>query len=358
MKELVIDVSKHNGTVDYSKVKAEGVYGVIIRAGYGKLASQKDPKFEENYKNAKAAGLHVGAYWYSYAKSANEVKTEMEVFLSIVKDKTWDMFLAFDLEDASQTSLGKTTLTSMASTALEKINKAGYTAVLYSNPNWLSSYLNVSSLPSYTKYWVACYTTSSKYSQWYDQSFASMWQYSEKGTISGISGNVDMNYCYVDFPSLSGGASSTTTSSNVKTETRTATTNVNYRCGASTASAVAGVITKNGKVDVVVGFSTECNGYTWVKIIKNNKEYYVVEKYLSASTSSTTKNSTTSKSSTAHTLTIKDGKWNIRSVPSTSGDVVTTVSDNATLEFTSDDEWCYLPEYNGWISASAVEKLS
>ena len=68
----VIDVSKHNGAIDFNKVKAYGISGVIIRAGYGKVISQKDSMFETYYTNAKKAGLNVGAYWYSYAKSALE----------------------------------------------------------------------------------------------------------------------------------------------------------------------------------------------------------------------------------------------------------------------------------------------
>lgn len=62
-----IDVSTWQGNIDFSKVKAAGIDFVIIRAGYGREISQKDKYFEQNYKNAKAAGLNVGAYWYSYA---------------------------------------------------------------------------------------------------------------------------------------------------------------------------------------------------------------------------------------------------------------------------------------------------
>jgi len=69
-----IDVSVWQGDIDFAKVKANGIDFVIIRAGYGKLASQKDKCFEQNYSRAKAAGLHVGAYWYSYAQSADEAK--------------------------------------------------------------------------------------------------------------------------------------------------------------------------------------------------------------------------------------------------------------------------------------------
>ena len=74
-----IDVSVHNGDIDWGKVKATGIDFAILRAGYGKLAKQKDAKFEDNYKGAKAAGIPVGAYWYSYATTPDEAKLEAEV---------------------------------------------------------------------------------------------------------------------------------------------------------------------------------------------------------------------------------------------------------------------------------------
>ena len=67
-----IDVSKHNGAIDFTAVRNAGFEFAILRAGYGKYESQKDPRFEENYRAAKAAGLHVGSYWYSYALSPDE----------------------------------------------------------------------------------------------------------------------------------------------------------------------------------------------------------------------------------------------------------------------------------------------
>ena len=72
MKIKGIDVSHHNGTIDWNKVKADGISFAILRAGYGKVASQVDAKFFQNYRNAKAAGVPVGAYWYSYAMSEDE----------------------------------------------------------------------------------------------------------------------------------------------------------------------------------------------------------------------------------------------------------------------------------------------
>lgn len=94
-----IDVSVHNGDIDWGKVKTDGIGFAIIRAGYGRLASQKDKRFEQNYSGAKAAGIPVGAYWYSYAMNENEARQEADVFLSVIKGKQFEMPVYFDLEE-------------------------------------------------------------------------------------------------------------------------------------------------------------------------------------------------------------------------------------------------------------------
>ena len=80
-----IDVSVHNGNIDWNRVKSAGIDFAILRADYGRLASQKDERFEQNYSGAKAAGVPVGAYWYSYAMTPEEAELEAEVFLSVIK---------------------------------------------------------------------------------------------------------------------------------------------------------------------------------------------------------------------------------------------------------------------------------
>lgn len=102
-----IDVSVHNGSIDWQKVKNAGIQFAILRAGYGRELSQKDARFEENYKNAKAAGTLVGAYWYSYAMSEDEARLEANVFLSVIKGKQFEMPVYFDLEEKKQFDLGK-----------------------------------------------------------------------------------------------------------------------------------------------------------------------------------------------------------------------------------------------------------
>lgn len=91
-----IDVSKHQGTVNWSHVKADGVKFAIIRAGYGKQASQKDAQFENNYAGCKSNGVPVGVYWYSYATTPDEARKEAAVCLSVIKGKTFEYPVYFD----------------------------------------------------------------------------------------------------------------------------------------------------------------------------------------------------------------------------------------------------------------------
>lgn len=182
-----IDVSCWQTGVNYSAVKAYGIDTVIIRAGFGREVSQKDGQFETHYKNAKAAGLNVGAYWYSYAESTSDAITEAKACLSCIRGKTFELPIYFDMEESWQTKLGRSTLTKMAENFCDTIEAAGYRGGVYSNVNWFSNFLNYSTLKSQYSIWLAQWGVST-YSYGCD-----IWQYSESGRVSGISGNVDMN---------------------------------------------------------------------------------------------------------------------------------------------------------------------
>lgn len=193
MATKIIDVSTWQGNIDWSKVKADGVQGAIIRAGFGNVASQKDNKFERNYTNAKAVGMPIGAYWYSYATSVADAKKEAEVCLSILKGKQFEYPIYYDLEDPSMTGCGKSVLTQIATTFCETLESAGYYVGIYSNPNWLKNYLDYNTIKKYTL-WLAHWGVS-------EPSYkCGLWQYSSSGSVSGISGRVDMNWGYQDFP--------------------------------------------------------------------------------------------------------------------------------------------------------------
>ena len=99
-----IDLSCHNGSIDWTKVKADFV---ILRAGYGKETNQVDSRFEEYYSNAKAHGIPVGAYWYSYAMSIEEAIQEADVFISTIKGKQFEYPVFYDVEESKQFEIGK-----------------------------------------------------------------------------------------------------------------------------------------------------------------------------------------------------------------------------------------------------------
>lgn len=192
-----IDVSKWQGTVDWEKVKADGYHFAIIRAGYGKEASQVDPTFAKNVAGAKKAGLYCGAYWYSYATDAAGAKAEAELFLKTVKGYQFDFPLVFDIEDSTQQSLSKSTIAAIIDTFCETVESAGYYCTLYSYASFLTNNVPVSCQAEHD-IWVA-HTKTEKpaFSRAYG-----MWQYSHTGTVQGVSGSTDLNYAYKDYPAI------------------------------------------------------------------------------------------------------------------------------------------------------------
>ena len=184
-----IDVSCWQQNVNYNKVKASGIEAVIIRAGFGREVSQKDNEFETHYKNAKAAGLKVGAYWYSYANSPADAKKEAEACLACVKGKSFDMPIYFDMEENSQTKLGKIVLTQMAITFCDAIKAGGYRPGVYSNLNWFHNYLDYNLLKSMYSIWLAQYNII-------NQLDCDIWQNSDAGDIDGVNGRCDTNIIY------------------------------------------------------------------------------------------------------------------------------------------------------------------
>ncbi len=191
-----IDVSVHNGNIDWQKVKNAGIQFAILRAGYGRELSQKDTRFEENYRNAKAAGIPVGAYWYSYAITPEEAQLEADVFLKVIKGKQFEMPVYFDLEEKNQFDLGKEKVSAIMRAFLEKIEKAGYFVGLYGSASSLTTHTADGIKSRYT-IWLAHWTNQTNYSGDYG-----IWQYSSEGKVNGISGNLDMDICYNDFPTI------------------------------------------------------------------------------------------------------------------------------------------------------------
>ena len=208
-----IDVSKHNGTIDWAKVKAAGVQFAMLRAGYGRYDNQKDERFEANYKGATAAGIPVGAYHYSYATTAEQAKQEAEVFLGWIKGKTLTYPVAFDIEDKKQANLGVSLISDIIRAFCEAVEAAGYYVVVYANKDWLTNRIDADCKSRYD-IWLAQWTSEPTYTG----SFG-LWQYTSDGAVDGIAGRVDMNIAYKDYPSIIAGMGSSDTTASAPTDT-------------------------------------------------------------------------------------------------------------------------------------------
>lgn len=197
MSTTGIDVSRHQGSIDWAKVKASGVQFAILRAGYGKVISQRDSMFEANYRGCKSNNIPVGAYWYSYAKSVDEAKQEAKIFLEVLSGKQFEFPVYFDIEEKSQLALGKDKCTAMAKAFVECLEEKGYFAGIYSSKSHLETYIDAG-LRKEKAIWVAHYGVENTN---YNGDFG-MWQKSSNGNVTGISGNVDIDVCYLDYPAI------------------------------------------------------------------------------------------------------------------------------------------------------------
>lgn len=191
-KAKCIDVSEWNGDINFSKVRNTGVTCVIIRAGYGKDPNQEDNKFQEYYRQAKSAGLNVGAYWYSYATSVDAAKAEVKNCMNTIGGKQFDLPVFLDVEEYRQAVLPRRTLTDIISAFCDGIKSYGYDVGMYSAKSMLVDSAYPDELSSKYLIWIAAPNTS--YSDL--PSYVDLWQYSWNGKVDGIRVDVDLNYIY------------------------------------------------------------------------------------------------------------------------------------------------------------------
>lgn len=192
-----IDVSKWQGRIDWQRVKAAGVQFAILRAGYGdtiSYPSQKDETFEYNYSECKRLGIPVGAYWYSYATTVEAAKQEARSCIATLKGKCFEYPVYYDVEETRIFNTGKTNEIGQA--FFEILEAANYYTGWYTFRSAADNYLNERSRTRYTMA-LAEYNDRLNYNGSYD-----IWQYSSTGRVNGISTNVDIDYCYTDFPSI------------------------------------------------------------------------------------------------------------------------------------------------------------
>lgn len=192
-----IDVSKWQGNINWNEVKKDGTEFAIIREGYGrKSPNQVDKKFKENYEGAKAAGIAVSCYHYSYADSADDAKREAEFCLENIQGMQFEYPIAFDIEDRTMLSLNSRQRTDIVKAFCSEIEKAGYYAMLYCNLNWLNNYLLKDELLPKYDLWLAEWNVDKP------SCSCGIWQRSSTGNIDGISGNVDLDVSYKNYPEI------------------------------------------------------------------------------------------------------------------------------------------------------------
>ncbi len=192
MKQI-IDISEHNGTIDFAKVKESGIKDVIIRIGWigNKSNHTIDKRFEEYYSKAKYYGFNIGFYVYSYCKNKTAMASGIKWTKEQIKNKSFNLPLFIDLEDETISSLSKSNLTNQAIQFCKSFDcKTG----VYANLYWFNNKLDINKLLDY-KIWLAQYTTAKNHSFKYK---VDLWQYTSTGKINGIKGNVDISKCMCD----------------------------------------------------------------------------------------------------------------------------------------------------------------
>ena len=206
-----IDLSFWNENVDFEKLKKEGIDFVIIRAG--SINQKPDYQFESHYKKAKAAGLDVGCYFYSYAETVDEVLEEAEILLEIIEGKTFEYPIYFDMEEQFQTELSTERRMEMCYAFCQAIIDGGYFPGVYTNLKWLTNYFNSEELCTYFDVWYARYPLDADngskpiYLEDFEYELPEaasygIWQFTQSGRVDGVSGNVDLNIAYKDYPSI------------------------------------------------------------------------------------------------------------------------------------------------------------
>jgi len=196
--ERGIDVSAYQGKIDWKKVADSGVTFAIIRVagrGYGQSGALYDDKLaQDNYKGAKEAGLKVGAYFFSQAVTPEEAVEEAEYLLEKTADWELEMPLVYDWEyiseEARTANVDQQTLTDCMIAFCDRIEEAGKEPMIYFNPNHAKRMFHIEQVVDYP-FWLAMYTDWMTYPYKFN-----MWQYTNEGSVPGISGNVDINLLF------------------------------------------------------------------------------------------------------------------------------------------------------------------
>ena len=204
--ETMIDVSHHNGTVDWAAVAADGVKYAMLRLGYRGYGDagllREDTEFATNIRGAQAAGIKVGVYFYTQATNNAEAEEEADLVLKLLSGYDLQLPVAYDCEFAESgghytgrfynANLTKNQIADLCLAFCDRIVAGGYDAMIYANPFMFTSHINVARLNGRYPVWLAAYRAAANYDGDYI-----MWQYTSTGSVNGVRGNVDKSFYYI-----------------------------------------------------------------------------------------------------------------------------------------------------------------
>ncbi len=194
-----LDANNNYIPLDWATIRASGVDFVILKAGSTK--SGIEPTFEMDYEGARAAGLEIGVYFYTYSTTLDGIKTDVENLISWLEGKKFEYPIYLDLEDPSLEALSQDLLSDMCAAFMSALQAKGYYAGLYSNFNWLTYILDTEEMMSKYEIWYARYPGTSS-PVWDKEKYGDqlgMWQYSDSGTIDGFDCAFDLNFAYKNY---------------------------------------------------------------------------------------------------------------------------------------------------------------
>lgn len=197
----VIDISKYQPDIDWNELKNQDIDAVILRLGFRATKTKvlyEDEKFIEHYNNAKNAGFHIGCYFYSGATTSIEAIEEANYIVNYIKTNnlTFDMPVYWDVEDDIIKATGRKNICKMTEDFFNIMDYAKIYSGVYTSSSWMKDFFNPSLFSGHAL-WIADWRGYCGYKGDYG-----MWQYTENGSVSGIIGDVDKNYCYINYPAL------------------------------------------------------------------------------------------------------------------------------------------------------------
>ena len=194
-----IDVSKWNGDMDWETVSNNpDINFVMIRASYG--YEDRDIRLEQNVAGCEEYNIPYGFYHYLYSDTVEDAEKEADFFLDAIKDYNPTYPVVLDIEESFYQKMDKELVTDIVCAFMEKLENAGYYAMLYSYASFFDDNLNIERIKVYD-FWVACWGDEERLNDNFSYSYG-IWQYSETGRIDGCEEDVDLNYAYKDYPSI------------------------------------------------------------------------------------------------------------------------------------------------------------